>query len=999
MKRLFIAVLAMASLVACNKNEVLETVSPDAITFEGAWVDNATRSEDPSYTNEINDKFELKEFDVYGFMTSFTGVVFDQELVSKSVVNGEAKWSYANLQYWTPGKQYWFAALAPAGGYSLEKPTTDEAAKYGVGKVTFVQPNVIAEVGTVDLIYSAVQEDGPASVAVAKEPVKLQFKHLLSKVKFSFKNGFTNENATVKITNITMKVPAKGSIDLAQQDWWTTNEWELVAGNPTTMEFGDMEVEKLEIGKTTSSEYERLTFPTDPDHEYVVEFDAELFYGAESAYTSHLTTTITGAELKIGKAYNFVAEINNENIVPGNDKLNPIEFTVEEIKEWGNDVVYDGGAIVTGPFVVNNATQLAAAIAQINDPNNNVKAAEIKLNHDIDLGNVVKSETAAPSFIEVKTNLTFNLNGKTIRGGWYTQDGDQYSYVFRVKEGGYLTIVGDGNVISNSNSDATDNIDDYSIAVRADDGGKVDIKGGTFQNFGEGSELIYATTNAVINIYGGTFKPMKKGEGVESTNDAYLALNLKDDTNAEIHVFGGQFYNFNPAENLSENPAKNYVEDGYMVIPSKDGNDDVYTVVPQKFEVGNEAELFAAVTAAKAAENPTITLTNNVTVSTTVNVDCKLNLNLNGYTLTNKLANENTDVIVVTSTGDLTVYGEGTVEAVTGNDGYAIISEGTLTINEGTYKSGIDAAGETNAVIYARGNGKVYVNGGNFPNDNASKFVLNKKDADRANTVIEVKGGSYGLFNPANNAAEGANTSFLAAGYNVVKTGDAENPVYTVLAPSCTLAEDAAAVTMFKVTGTLNGANKTLSIDEVNRGQFLVSSTLRLIEAKAGSTIKNLYIDGKDSKFDTYGIRAIFMVGAGHFALDNVHIKNVTYALNDDSAEKTLSVNNSTLEGWTSYNKVTKGTFTSVDFTVNEKAYGTFRPHGETILTDCDFAEGYTIMFDFIITNNVKISFNGCRYNNKEIKTVADVVALWPEAANIPAGNITVSTSNTTTEE
>lgn len=152
-------------------------------------------------------------------------------------------------------------------------------------------------------------------------------------------------------------------------------------------------------------------------------------------------------------------------------------------------------------------------------------------------------------------------------------------------------------------------------------------------------------------------------------------------------------------------------------------------------------------------------------------------LNLNGKSITNKVENAATDVIIVEEGATLTINGDGTIEAVSGNDGYAIIAEGTVIINGGTFKAGKDANGETNAVVYARGNGKVYVNGGSFPNENNSAFVLNKKDADRATTVIEVRGGEFTNFNPADNKAEGPNTNFVADGYTVQENGN----VYTVV--------------------------------------------------------------------------------------------------------------------------------------------------------------------------------------------------------------------------
>ena len=142
-------------------------------------------------------------------------------------------------------------------------------------------------------------------------------------------------------------------------------------------------------------------------------------------------------------------------------------------------------------------------------------------------------------------------------------------------------------------------------------------------------------------------------------------------------------------------------------------------------------------------------------------------LNLNGHTITNSEENAETDVIIVRGDGKLTINGEGRIEAVSGNDGYAVVvrDNGELTINGGTFAAGVDAAGEANAVIYARDNGKVYVNGGYFPNEAKSNFVLNKRDADRATTVIEVRGGTFEYFDPMNNAAEGANTDFMADGF------------------------------------------------------------------------------------------------------------------------------------------------------------------------------------------------------------------------------------------
>ena len=179
------------------------------------------------------------------------------------------------------------------------------------------------------------------------------------------------------------------------------------------------------------------------------------------------------------------------------------------------------------------------------------------------------------------------------------------------------------------------------------------------------------------------------------------------------------------------------------------------------------AELFTV-----AAFGGEVILNEDVELISPLYVQANMTLNLNGYTLNNKFENAQTDVIIVREGVTLTINGEGTIEAVSGNDGYAVIADGTVIINGGTFKAGLDENNEANAVVYVRGNGKAFVNGGTFPNENNSAYVLNKRDADRATTTIEVRGGSFFKFNPANNAAENEGTNFVAEGYTSKANGD-----------------------------------------------------------------------------------------------------------------------------------------------------------------------------------------------------------------------------------
>lgn len=319
MKKSLIAVLAIAGVVACNKTEVVEVAQPGAIQFENAFVDNATRAEDPSTTTE-----SLQEFAVYGYMDQPSGMIFNAEKVSK---NEAGAWTYTNIQYWAPSHKYFFAAVSPVD----TQVDTRDANQYGIGWVSFVQPT--DNPGSVDLLYSAVAVETPATIAAQPEAVKFTFNHLLSKVKFTFKNAFPNDNATLLVENITMTSPERGSIKLAEDNWWGKDDAWLNNGNMIPLAFGN--TAEIASGASNDSAQERLTIPANSDMVYTVTFDVTLKYGNVVAYKAEkLTSEITGVEFEIGKAYNLVAVLDAKNIVPGDSQLYPIEFEVVKVKDW-----------------------------------------------------------------------------------------------------------------------------------------------------------------------------------------------------------------------------------------------------------------------------------------------------------------------------------------------------------------------------------------------------------------------------------------------------------------------------------------------------------------------------------------------------------------------------------------------------------------------------------------------------------------------------------------
>ena len=327
MKKLIVSVLAIASLVACMNEETVRVKDGNPIAFENTYVQNATRANDPSTTTN-----NIKEFSVWAYMNAVDGVVFDDETVSRS---GD-DWTYNEIQYWMPGNNYFFAAFA--GDRSAIETLPEKMDENGLGEVKFTNVE-----GTNDILYAeAVVENAKAD----QDPVALTFKHLLSKVKFTFKNGFQNDNNFVVVKNITMNVAETANIDLSNKD----NEivWTDLAGTKT-LEFGD--VEKTKIGDSASSENERLTIPAAADYAYTINFDVEVYNGSVIGLQKPMEVKLTGLELLPGRAYNLMATINQENL-----NLNKIEFTAT-VEEWIPQDI-DGGAVEGEVSFVTSAAQI-----------------------------------------------------------------------------------------------------------------------------------------------------------------------------------------------------------------------------------------------------------------------------------------------------------------------------------------------------------------------------------------------------------------------------------------------------------------------------------------------------------------------------------------------------------------------------------------------------------------------------------------------------------------
>ena len=315
----------------------------NAIGFN-TFVDKATRSvNDPSYTNASM----FDDFAVFGYVEG--AVLFDGTRVAKeNLAEDQTKtgWEYEGTQYWIAGANYNFNAVAPktGGNWTVVKKDADDNVVTNASQTTISFTND----GTTDLLYATTAQEGKVSGNLA---VEFNFRHVLSKVKFSFENAYNATNATIKVKNVEIK-----NAHLAATATLTsTTAWSAQAGS-VILNFGDAtdredttNVDAYAFGSIYESVDELLLIPgaaialqDDTNAGYKVTFDVELYIG-EALIKTYNHVAYADFTPEAGKCYDIKTAINASNIDPQH-KQEPIEFTVATLPGWGttNDVEADG---------------------------------------------------------------------------------------------------------------------------------------------------------------------------------------------------------------------------------------------------------------------------------------------------------------------------------------------------------------------------------------------------------------------------------------------------------------------------------------------------------------------------------------------------------------------------------------------------------------------------------------------------------------------------------
>lgn len=494
---------AVAALAACTSEQTIVAPQNEAIGFD-TFVDNSTRAEDIT-TNNIAD------FGVYGTVTkgNNSALIFNNTEVTGTKESG---YTYSPKQYWIAAAQYDFLAFAPFANAKWTYTPDGQEAQNG----TFSFDNYAAEADQ-DVVYAYQTKTTEAALTAKPEAVKFTFKHILSKVAFSFTNTFEDGNTSLSVYNVKINNTAKtGTMAIANG---VDAAW--VGDGDLIVPFGAQAAD-AQAALANGAELKLAHHYVIPaQRAYNITFDVDLYQAG--VYLATYNHEINSA-IDFAKNGNYVLSVKlaPESIDPDNE-LYPIEFTVNEVEDWGTE----SSVALAEPTAVASEAELKAAIAD---------GKSVKLAADITLAEPLK----------ITNNAIVDLNGHNI---------SSVNDVFEVA-GGALTINGDGVVNA-----ATTNGTPY-CAVWAYGDAVVNIYGGTYKigyPTGDYNDLIYAKENAVINIYGGTFH--------NSGRENAFVLNVNDHnrSTAAINVYGGSYEKFNPADNESEGPDTNFVAPGKTV--------------------------------------------------------------------------------------------------------------------------------------------------------------------------------------------------------------------------------------------------------------------------------------------------------------------------------------------------------------------------------------------------------------------------------------------------
>lgn len=326
--------LAMGAMTACSVEEVVDQAETNYIGF------------DP-FANKVSrgltaDQFGHQNFAVWGKYDNVE--VFKGKEVSWQDGTSSGSWTYSPLVPWVSGKDYVFAAIAPAvtgASYSYENE------KYTLGEITI---DATSE-KQIDYMTADVQKN----VQSTSGTVSFTFNHIASKIDFNFQPKIAENNAWTSDVKIEIKKITLSGVHT--KNTYTADNW---TGSSIT---GNFEKEGASGGVYGTTTYENktvaqlkdqfswLVVPQDntdaSSRKLTITFDlytkdADGSYNVKNLENKEASVVVT-EEWSANTHYTYTVYIGTD--VLGENAF--ITFDVKEVKGWTTSA--DNNIDVTAP--------------------------------------------------------------------------------------------------------------------------------------------------------------------------------------------------------------------------------------------------------------------------------------------------------------------------------------------------------------------------------------------------------------------------------------------------------------------------------------------------------------------------------------------------------------------------------------------------------------------------------------------------------------------------
>lgn len=308
-KGLMMLGVAAIALASCTQNEVVEVAESRAIGFN-AFVNNNTKAVTDLKTETLTKFFAFGDYDE-GASVAY----------SNTEVNGTNGGTYTpvNLAFWQKDKTYEFGAYSN-GNAGLAK----DDVTFSNGTLTIKNYSV----NDANDLVAATASEIAAPAAGVDQSVPLTFKHLLSKVKFTFSTNavpesFRMEVSNLKFTGIKTAATCVFSNNTISTDWTGTKG-----------EYSISTLDDYAVTGGSASTTDILVIPQ-ANTDITASFTVTIYdqNTNDQVATNNFTASLDCTEWVEGMVYNYTATINPDQV---DGQMKPIKFTVTKVEEWQN---------------------------------------------------------------------------------------------------------------------------------------------------------------------------------------------------------------------------------------------------------------------------------------------------------------------------------------------------------------------------------------------------------------------------------------------------------------------------------------------------------------------------------------------------------------------------------------------------------------------------------------------------------------------------------------